>query len=83
MRAQEIIRDLIDKLEAIDAKLSGNSRDPGEVAPCDAPEEEDQAVFVPPLQQSLELKKAALGKNSAVADSILDDADEDGPIGEM
>jgi len=40
-------------------------------------EEEKEAVFVSPLQQELELKKAAIGKNSEVIDDITNNDDED------
>ena len=63
MRAQEIIRDLIDKLESIEAKLGGS---------VDGSDEE-QGVFVPPIQQSIELKKAAVGKDSPVIDQLTSD----------
>jgi len=66
MRVQEIIRDLIDKLEALDASIGGP-------APCDAAPEDDADTFVPPLQQEIELKKAQMGKSSEVVDELLDD----------
>lgn len=40
-------------------------------------EEDTNAVFVSPLQQELELKKAAIGKTSNVIDDITDNDDED------
>jgi len=66
MRVQEIIRDLIDKLEALDASI-------GSPAPCDAAPEDESDTFVPPLQQEIELKKAQMGKSSEVVDELLDD----------
>jgi len=67
MRVQEIIRDLIDKLEALDASIGGNTPS------HDAAPEDESATFVPPLQQEIELEKAKLGKDSEIVDELLDD----------
>ena len=37
-------------------------------------------VMVPPLQQNIELKKAALGKEGDVVDKITQDADQSDPL---
>ena len=73
MRAQEIIRDLLDKLTALDASL--NSSDGSEPGPVDVDntDQSDDPTMVPPLQQNMELRKAVLGKQSEVIDDILDD----------
>ena len=44
----------------------------------DQEDDEVDSRFVPPLQQNLELKKAALGKRSTVINDLLDDD----PLGE-
>lgn len=47
----------------------------------DSPEEDDlqlNPVMVPPLQQSLELSKAAAGKDSPIIDKITQDESEKG-----
>lgn len=40
------------------------------------PEDETDGVFVPPLQQKIELMKAGLGKQSPVIDQLLSDDEE-------
>ena len=37
-------------------------------------------IMVPPLQQNIELKKAALGKEGDVVDKITQDADQSDPL---
>ena len=37
-------------------------------------------VMVPPLQQSIELKKAALGKEGDIVDKITQDRDQSDPL---
>ncbi len=69
MRAAEFMRalaDIIDKLDGDDAEKS-QSVDPSK--PLQNP------VFVPPLQQELELAKAEQGKESPVIDKITADDD--------
>ena len=43
----------------------------------DAQTQDQQAVMVPPLQQELELKKAALGKGSPIIQDLIQDTDQD------
>jgi hypothetical protein len=67
MRAAEFMRalaDIIDKLDGNDSDQS-NDKDPQEL--------EQNPVFVPPLQQHLELAKAEQGKESPVIDKITAD----------
>ena len=67
MRAAEFMRalaDIIDKLDGDDAE-NAQSVDPSK--PLQNP------VFVPPLQQELELAKADQGKESPVIDKITAD----------
>ncbi len=67
MRAAEFMRalaDIIDKLDDNDSEQS-NDKDPQEL--------EQNPVFVPPLQQHLELAKAEQGKESPVIDKITAD----------
>ena len=69
MRAAEFMRalaDIIDKLDGNDADTQ-QSVDPSK--PLQNP------VFVPPLQQELELAKADQGKESPVIDKITADDD--------
>ena len=67
MRAAEFMRalaDIIDKLDGNDSEES-TTKDPQEL--------EQNPVFVPPLQQHLELAKAEQGKDSPVIDKITAD----------
>lgn len=67
MRAAEFMRalaDIIDKLDGNDSEES-TTKDPQEL--------EQNPVFVPPLQQHLELAKAEQGKESPVIDKITAD----------
>ena len=67
MRAAEFMRalaDIIEKLDGNDSEQS-NDKDPQEL--------EQNPVFVPPLQQHLELAKAEQGKASPVIDKITAD----------
>lgn len=60
-------------------KININGDDDPEISVDDQEEDgEENPRFVPPLQQNLELKKAALGKKSAVVNDLLDDD----PLGE-
>jgi hypothetical protein len=67
MRAAEFMRalaDIIDKLDG-NSEEQSNDKDPQEL--------EQNPVFVPPLQQHLELAKAEQGKDSPVIDKITAD----------
>ena len=71
----------------INIKINGDG-DPEIDMPSVEPEEEQPGqdcldqnpVMVPPLQQNIELKKAALGKEGDVVDKITQDADQSDPI---
>tara|TARA_B100000965_G_scaffold340180_1_gene308223 strand:+ start:855 stop:1178 length:324 start_codon:yes stop_codon:yes gene_type:complete len=72
----------------INIKINGDGDPEIDVAGQD-PEEEQQPgqdcmdpnpVMVPPLQQNIELKKAALGKEGDVVDKITQDADQSDPL---
>lgn len=43
----------------------------------DTEAQDQQAVMIPPLQQELELKKAALGKESPIIQDLIQDTDQD------
>jgi len=67
MRAAEFMRalaDIIDTLDGDDAKTQ---------QPVDPSKPLQNPVMVPPLQQGLELAKAAQGKDSPVIDKITAD----------
>ena len=67
MRAAEFMRalaDIIDTLDGDDAEAQ---------QPVDASKPLQNPVMVPPLQQGLELAKAAQGKESPVIDKITAD----------
>jgi|TARA_B100000902_G_scaffold295697_1_gene282578 hypothetical protein len=72
----------------INIKINGDGDPEIDVAGQD-PEDEQQPgqdcmdpnpVMVPPLQQNIELKKAALGKEGDVVDKITQDADQSDPL---
>lgn len=72
----------------INIKINGDG-DPEIDVAGENPEEEQQPgqdcmdpnpVMVPPLQQNIELKKAALGKEGDVVDKITQDADQSDPL---
>jgi hypothetical protein len=72
----------------INIKINGDGDPEIDVAGQD-PEDEQQPgqdcmdpnpVMVPPLQQNVELKKAALGKEGDVVDKITQDADQSDPL---
>lgn len=67
MRAAEFMRALADIIEKLDGESSDDQpkKDPQEL--------EQNPVFVPPLQQHLELAKAEQGKESPVIDKITAD----------
>ncbi len=58
------LADIIDKLDG-NSEEQSNDKDPQEL--------EQNPVFVPPLQQHLELAKAEQGKDSPVIDKITSD----------
>jgi len=60
----------------ITIKINGDG-DPEIDMPGAQDESDDDPVFVSPQQQEIELKKAELGKQSPIANQLLDDADED------
>jgi len=60
----------------ITIKINGDG-DPEIDMPGAQDEPDDDPVFVSPQQQEIELKKAELGKQSPIANQLLDDADED------
>ena len=62
MRAAEFLRSLADMIDALDGK-SGNDS-------VDADEKDLNPVFVPPLQQHIELAKAEQGKDSEVIQKL-------------
>ena len=72
----------------INIKINGDGDPEIDVAGQD-PDDEQQPgqdcmdpnpVMVPPLQQNIELKKAALGKEGDVVDKITQDADQSDPL---
>jgi len=60
----------------ITIKINGDG-DPEIDLPGAQDEPDDDPVFVSPQQQEIELKKAELGKQSPIANQLLDDAAED------
>ena len=54
----------------INIKINGDGDPEIDVAGKDDSEPDENPIFVSPLQQELELKKAAVGKDSAVIDKI-------------
>lgn len=60
----------------ITIKINGDG-DPEIDMPSADQEHDGNSVFVSPLQQELELKKAEVGKNSSVIDDLTSDEDED------
>lgn len=74
MRAKEFIINV-----PITITFPSDGGDP-EVATTKKDDAQDQeGVFVPPLQQKIELMKAGLGKESNVIDQLLS-GDDDGPF---
>ena len=61
----------------ISIKINGDGDPEIDVAgnDTDSDEPDNNPIFVSPLQQELELKKAAVGKDSAVIDKITADDD--------
>ena len=58
----------------IDVAGDGNDPQPGQDVMDPNP------VMVPPLQQNIELKKAALGKEGDIVDKITQDQDQSDPL---
>ena len=54
----------------INIKINGDGDPEIDVAGNNSQEPDENPIFVSPLQQELELKKAAAGKDSAVIDKI-------------
>jgi hypothetical protein len=65
----------------INIKINGDGDPEIDVAGNDSEEPDENPIYVSPLQQELELKKAAVGKDSAVIDKITapDDIGEEPP----
>ena len=72
----------------INIKINGDSDPEIDVAGQNPEDEQDPGqdcmdpnpIMVPPLQQNIELKKAALGKEGDVVDKITQDADQSDPL---
>ncbi len=64
MRAAEFMRALADIIDKLDGEAADKSQ------PADASEPLQNPVFIPPLQQELELAKADHGKESPVIDKL-------------
>lgn len=62
MRAAEFLRSLADMIDALDSPSDNHSHD--------AEEKDLDPIFVPPLQQHLELAKAEQGKDSEVIQKL-------------
>jgi hypothetical protein len=78
MRAKEILSEDSGKTVTINIPItitipSGSGDPVVSAAPAGNGEMPEQPVFVPPLQQSLELEKHKSGKRSPVLNQILDD----------
>jgi len=74
MRAAEFMRALADIIDKLDGKLSVNDD-----LPKDPEELDSNPVFVPPLQQDIELKKAETGKISPIIKKLTQDETEHDP----
>ena len=69
MRAAEFMRALADMIDTLDGDKSDSStKDPREL--------DSNPVFVPPLQQHLELAKADQGKDSPIIQKLTQDESE-------
>ena len=72
----------------INIKINGDGDPEIDVAGQNPEDEQDPGqdcmdpnpIMVPPLQQNIELKKAALGKEGDVVDKITQDADQSDPL---
>lgn len=73
MRAAEFMRALADIIDKLDGESTSE-------APAKNPEEKDpNPIMVPPLQQDIELKKAAAGKESPIINKLTQDETEHNP----
>lgn len=69
MKAREFVINV-----PINIKINGSGDPEIDVAGKDAEDEEEKdPLMIPPLQQSMELKKAALGKESRAIDQLITD----------
>ena len=59
----------------INIKINGDGDPEIDVAGNDSEEPDENPIFVSPLQQELELKKADAGKDSAVIDKLTEPED--------
>lgn len=73
MRAAEFLRSLADMIDALDGQSSSNS------TPVNPKQKDTNPVFVPPLQQDIELKKADQGKESPIINKLTQDETEHNP----
>ena len=73
MRAAEFMRALADIIEKLDGESSN------EQSPKDPSEKDQNPVFVPPLQQQIELDKADAGKSSPIIKKLTQDEVEQHP----
>ena len=72
----------------INIKINGDGDPEIDVAGQNPEDEQDPGqdcmdpnpIMVPPLQQNIELKKAALGKEGDVVDKLTQDADQSDPL---
>ena len=72
----------------INIKINGDGDPEIDVAGQNPEDEQDPGqdcmdpnpIMVPPLQQNIELKKAALGKEGDIVDKITQDADQSDPL---
>lgn len=65
------LADIIDKLDGAESSGEASPKDPKELDP--------NPVFVPPLQQELELKKAEAGKESPIINKLTQDETQPSP----
>lgn len=77
MKPSEILRKLADILDAKEQSITIVEPDVAAAEQLPSVELEKNPVMIPPLQQDIELKKAALGKNSDVIDELVNDDDAD------
>lgn len=74
MRAAEFIKTLADVVAFLDG---GETK--SEAPPKNPKEKDPNPVFVPPLQQDIELKKASAGKESPIINKLTQDETEHNP----
>jgi hypothetical protein len=73
MKAAEFMRALADIIDKLDGESSHEER------PTNPEEKDLNPVMVPPLQQELELDKAAAGKTSPIIKKLTQDETEHDP----